>query len=143
MKKLTLKLSKLSPEKKAEVKKLKGITKNHPIDVALTFDDIKKAEAWLRATYPLVFSEKRHLPLKVGIEKDVFEQQGNKMPFSRSLVRKAIGLYVNHPLYLKSLLEGTERYDLQGHKSGAVDQSHKDNAKDILIKRKEKKNDKN
>ena len=142
MTKLTLNTTKLSPEKKEEVKKLKNLTKKPHLDVPITFEDIKKAEQWLRETYPLVFSEKRHLPLKIGIEKDIFQNQGDALPFSRALVRKAIGFYVKHPLYLKNILEGSLRYDLQGHISGTVDQTHKDNAQEILTNRKEKNNDK-
>jgi len=42
---------------------------------------------------------------------------------------------------LKGLLDGNVRYDLKGQESGVVDQTHKDNAQEILNKRKEKKNE--
>ena len=46
-------------------------------------------------------------------------------------MRKAIGFYVKHPLYLNCLIDGTVPYDLQGQESVIVDQSHKDNAQEI------------
>lgn len=141
MTKLRLNPNKLSPEKKADVENLKKLNKKPHLDVPLTLEDIQKTEKWLCKTFPLLFSKKRSKPLKVGLDKDIFEEVGDKLPMSRSLVRKSIGYYVNHPLYLKGLLEGNVRYDLKGQESGVVDQTHKDNAQEILNKRKEKKNE--
>jgi sRNA-binding protein len=93
---------------------------------------------WLCKTYPFLFSAKRHLPLKTGIEKDIFEKEGDQMVFTRSLVRKAIGFYVNHPLYLKNIIEGTLRYDLTGQEAGSIEKRHRENAQEILDSRKKK-----
>jgi len=133
-----LNTSKLSPEKKEEVKNLKKLTKKPHLDLPITLEDIQKAAEWLCKTYPLLFTEKRNLPLKTGIEKDIFEKEGDQMVFTRSLVRKSIGFYVNHPLYLKNIIEGTLRYDLTGQEAGSIEKGHRENAQEILDSRKKK-----
>jgi len=138
MKKLTLDTSKLSPKKKKEVKDLKKLTKKPHLDVPITLEDIKKTVKWLCKTYPLLFSEKRHLPLKTGIEKDIFEKEADKLVFSRTLVRKAIGCYVNHKLYLKNIIEGNLRYDLTGKEAGSIEKGHKEAARKNLDSKKKK-----
>ena len=140
---LTLKKTDLSPEKKEELKKLKALasTKVH-LDKEITLADIQKAEKWLLQSYHLLFTKKHDKPLKIGVEKDIFEKEGDALPYTRSLVRKAIGYYVHHPIYLKCLLEQSVRYDLLGQEAGTIDDTHKENSQEILTKRQEKKNDK-
>ena len=133
---LTLKTPTLSPEKTAEIKALKSLSKKPHLDKPITTDDIKKALKWLMDSYPTLFSEKRNKPLKEGIDKDIFEKQVDNLPFSKGVIRKAIGFYVHHPLYLENIIGGTSRYNLQGESSGIVEESHKENAKEIIRKRK-------
>ncbi|NRA89545.1 MAG: hypothetical protein HRU43_00145 [Simkaniaceae bacterium] len=71
---LTLKKVALSPEKRAEVQKLKSLHKTKVEDKPLSFEDIKRAEKWLFKTYPLLFRRTYDKIFKIGIERDIFQK---------------------------------------------------------------------
>ena len=133
---LTLKKVALSPEKRAEVQKLKSLHKTKVEDKPLSFEDIKRAEKWLFKTYPLLFRRTYDKIFKIGIERDIF-QKGN-LPCSRSLIRKAIGYVVHHPQYLKNTIEGTKRCNLDGQEVEDITPNQKEHAQKALARFEEK-----
>ncbi|NDL70413.1 ProQ/FINO family protein [Vreelandella alkaliphila] len=67
--------------------------------------------------YPKAFFTGHTKPLKVGIHQDLAQRE----PWSGKLIRRALANYVNLPRYVKSMREGAERIDLEGHPAGKVD----------------------
>jgi ProP effector len=67
--------------------------------------------------YPKAFFAGHTKPLKVGIHQDLAQRE----PWSGKLIRRALANYVNLPRYVKSMREGAERIDLEGHPVGKVD----------------------
>ena len=85
----------------------------------------EKAEAvkfWLEGTFPQTFNFKNPKPLKIGIHKDILNREP---PFSPTQIRKVLDVYVNSPEYLKSVLNGSCRYDLDGAFVGDVSPEQK------------------
>lgn len=137
MGKLTLK-SNLSFEKQVELEKLKSI-QNQTIVKATSKKDLVGGIDWLIKTYPKLFSKDYDKPLAVGIDKMIFSDQGNNLPQSKSIIRQSIKLYVGHSKYLKTIISSEHRYDLQGQISGPIDPDHKQQTKDRLNVRQQKK----
>ncbi|WP_434986184.1 ProQ/FINO family protein [Vreelandella zhaodongensis] len=81
--------------------------------------------------YPKAFFTGHTKPLKVGIHQDLAQRE----PWSGKLIRRALANYVNLPRYVKSMREGAERIDLEGHPAGKVD---KEAARHASERRKEK-----
>lgn len=68
----------------------------------------------LRADFP-VFRD--YLPLALGIHKTLMERQPD---LDKNQVRQALHLHTSGNRYLKALVEGAPRLDLDGNPSGAV-----------------------
>ena len=111
-------------------------------DPPLTRAQIEKATLWLQRTYPKAFSKRYNKPLALGIHKEIFADQGEALPFTKGLVRRAIGFYVGHPMYLRALCKATHRHTLQGLPSVPLDPEHIAYTQKILTLRKEKKQNK-
>lgn len=67
--------------------------------------------------YPQAFFKGHTKPLKIGIHQDLAARE----PWSGKLIRRTLANYVNLPRYLKSVREGVDRIDLDGHPAGKVD----------------------
>ena len=72
----------------------------------------------LLAAFPLAFSaEPRHIrPLAIGIRQQIYA----RCAFSHRSVGAALRRYANCPAYLRTIIEGAVRVDLDGAASGAV-----------------------
>lgn len=64
----------------------------------------------LKKEFPAVFKESDPVPLKKEIHKDILEQ----LDIGKHKLARALRYYTNWPQYLKSIKEGSPRYDLHG-----------------------------
>ena len=101
------------------------------------FTKRSKALVWLKEQFPLAFSH-APTPLKVGIHQDIFDANPDGMPAKR-WVRYALSYYVSSYAYLNSLKTDVDRFNLQGHPDGKVNEQEATRAKSELDKRKQKK----
>jgi len=108
-------------------------SKNHktaltPADIKArraSFKQFQAAKAWLEENFPKSFNFKEPKPLKLGIQHDLLSIPS---PFSKKLLRKCLGVYVNTKAYLEATLQENWRYDLNGVKVEEVTQDQKDHA---------------
>lgn len=98
------------------------------------FLQMKLALDWLIDTYPLCFNKNEPKPLKRRIEKDVFAELPEELPFSRLSIREAIAYYTRSPKYRQALIDNSHRYDLQGEEIEEILPKHQQLAQDQLIK---------
>lgn len=125
-------MSKLSSETPKNVQE-NSWSKNHttalaPADIKArkaSFRQFQAAKAWLEENFPKSFNFKKPIPLKLGIQHDLLSIPS---PFSKNLLRKCIGVYVNTKAYLEATLQENWRYDLNGEKIEGVTQEQKDHA---------------
>ncbi|WP_010304085.1 ProQ/FINO family protein [Candidatus Odyssella thessalonicensis] len=83
---------------------------------------------WLMATYPNCFDKENPKPLKLRIEKDIFNNLPEELPFARHHIRKALAIYTKRRKYQKALVENPHRYDLSGNVVEEVSEEHKERA---------------
>ncbi len=83
------------------------------------------AVALLVENYPQAFNSEEPKPLKIGIQEDLVSDE----KVSRSKIKRALATYVRNPRYLKSLVEGADRVDLQGESTGKVSAEEEQHAK--------------
>lgn len=106
-----------------------------------SFRQFQVATAWLEENFPKSFNFKDSKPLKLGIQHDLLSIPS---PFSKKLLRKCLGVYVNTKAYLEATLQENWRYDLNGKNVEEVTQEQKDYAlkqleyKTILWKKNQK-----
>jgi sRNA-binding protein len=124
-------------------------SKNHKIALAsadikarkASFRQFQAAKVWLEENFPKSFNFKKPKPLKLGIQHDLLSIPS---PYSKKLLRKCLGAYVNTKAYLEATLQDSWRYDLNGKKIEEVTQEQKDYAlkqleyKTILWKKNQK-----
>lgn len=115
------------PSEKGESKK--GKMKNHS-EVHPT----KQKPAWLeyaqygvellKAHYPACFKDTKEIqPLKVGIKQDLVKLLSTREDIvlsDKSCMVSSLSYYVNSPSYLKSVIAGATRIDLEGNSIGTV-----------------------
>lgn len=97
-----------------------------------TPEEIAQVRQALHLTYPDCFAGKgqQKRPLKIGIHKDVLSDGREKMPgLSCRLIRAGLRDYVSGPTYLRNMLAGTPRIDLDGNPDGVVEEAHEVAAK--------------
>jgi sRNA-binding protein len=84
-------------------------------------DESAEGEAELRKLWPLAFNNQRR-PLKIGIDEDM------------NLVGRidAMRHWVNHPVYLRHLITGGQRIDLNGEPAGTISQQAQEFAWETL-----------
>jgi len=108
-------------------------SKNHKIALAPTdikarkasFRQFQAAKAWLEENFPKSFNFKKPKPLKLGIQHDLLSIPS---PYSKKLLRKCLGVYVNSKAYLEATIQENWRYDLNGEKIEEITQEQKDHA---------------
>ena len=93
-----------------------------------------KTKAWLESTFPKAINFKDPKPLKVGIANLLLVPS----PYSKTQLRKCIGSYCASKAYLKAVIQGEWRYDLNGEKAEVITQENKDRAAKQLATRKNK-----
>lgn len=79
----------------------------------------EETRAILAAAFPLTFKGKGEpkLPLKIGIAKDI-KALGSDISGVR--LSRALHDYTSGPLYLKAMIAGAPRFDLDGYTAGFV-----------------------
>lgn len=97
----------------------------------------KEAWQWLQQQFPTAFS-KQPIPLKIGTHEDIFALALADMP-GIMWIKRALRYYVSSPRYLKGMLVGTIRIDLQGEQVGAVSEQEAIHAKERLLSYRKKK----
>lgn len=124
--KLTLK-SQLSPEKVEELRKLKHLTRdsNAKKEKAEKHDAIRKTFSWLYKKFPQVFNRNAPIPLKIGIEQDLFTYIDQNPQLSKRKIRTALKIYTRSLKYQQCILDNQERFNLAGEASGPIDEKHK------------------
>jgi ProP effector len=87
---------------------------------------VQKLLTVLYEKYPLTFfiHHKRRRPLKVGIGHDLTAALGD-----RKLISAALRKYVSNKGYLKAIVEGAPRIDLDGEPVGVVSEADAKNAR--------------
>ena len=74
----------------------------------------------------------KKVPLAVGIHQDVFAYYQNDQRFRKPILRKAIAIYTHGKKYLRKVVAGVLRIDLQGNPTAAVTQAEENHAKLML-----------
>lgn len=97
------------------------------------FLQMKLALDWLIDAYPICFSKSEPKPLKRHIEKDIFTNLLQDLPFSRLSIRKAIAYYTRSAKYRQALINNSHRYDLQGKQVEEIKTEHQQLAQEQLI----------
>ncbi|OJX12315.1 MAG: hypothetical protein BGO77_06260 [Caedibacter sp. 37-49] len=88
-------------------------------------EGIKTALRWLQETYPECFNPQAPKPLKLKVEADLFAALPSDQSLSKVKIRQALEYHTKSIAYLKSLLNNTHRYDLQGHAVEEIYPAHK------------------
>jgi ProP effector len=94
-------------------------------DRAKAKERFHETKAWLESTYPKALNFNEPKPLKPGIERDLLDSSS---PYSKSQLRKCLRVYCASRGYLRAIVQGNWRYDLNGEKVGEIIQEHKDHA---------------
>lgn len=69
---------------------------------------------WLCKTFPKCFNPKRPLPLKRGVEKDIFTYLSQNPQISKTQVKAALAFYTRNLRYQKAICVYKHRFDLTG-----------------------------
>lgn len=94
--------------------------------------EIKTALKWLYEQFPLTFNPKNIKPLKLHIDKDIYPYLEKENGPSKIKIRLALKYYTQNVHYLKALISGTHRYDLEGHQGEEITQEQKTFAQEKL-----------
>lgn len=99
----------------------------------------KRIEAWqwLQQQFPAAFP-KQPIPLKIGIHEDMFALALADMP-GIMWIKRALRYYVSSPRYLREMVAGKARINLQGEQVGAVSEQEALHAKERLLSYRKKK----
>ena len=81
---------------------------------------------------------KGKVPISIGIHHDVLAHYQNDTRFSKTNLRKAIGLYTSSSEYLEKVIEGTPRINLMGKTTTYVTREEEDNSRTLLLKKRKK-----
>ena len=81
--------------------------------------------------FPKLFSVKDPKPLALGVHKDIFERV-EKEGITKKEISKALGRYITRKAYFQCVIEGGDRYDLDGNKTGKVGEEHIEEARKKL-----------
>lgn len=151
-KKITLK-GPLSSAKAAQIEEIKK-QKDTPVRKAFTkpgvgkrpfrkpISDLGKTVKFLYKKYPKLFIKDRSKPLKCGIEKDIFQDLGDKPEATKRMIKKAIRHYVFSFSYMKATVTSTKRFDLEGNPVEDITDKHKAFAEEWIKERESEKDDK-
>ncbi|ENB5393091.1 ProQ/FinO family protein [Escherichia coli] len=89
------------------------------------------AEYW-----PELFGTENIKPLKAGIIRDVLEDaKSRELPLATGVLRGALTSHLHTTRYLKAIIAGGPRYDLNGQPCGEVTEEDKSVASELLKRR--------
>jgi len=94
----------------------------------------RQAKEWMEATFPKSFNFQSPVPLKHHIHKDIKAQES---PVSYRQRLKVLKAYLYSYGYLKAILEGEWRHDLEGNPVEPISKEQKAYTQDQLIRKKE------
>lgn len=78
-------------------------------------------------------------PLAPNIQESVIEHYAADSRFNKDILKKALALYVNGTKYLKSVISGHSRIDLEGNVVSKITKVEREYAKNFLESRKKNK----
>ncbi|OMQ22181.1 ProQ/FINO family protein [Serratia oryzae] len=120
------------------------MTKKEAIQKPTSSDTGKKSQSgaggWrsvyiqrVQAHYPRVFSHREVKPLKVGIRDDMLaDAAARRLPVPPKHLVLALSKLTKTPRYLRALVAGGPRYDLNGQPCGEVTAEEQENARMLL-----------
>ncbi|OJX14355.1 MAG: hypothetical protein BGO77_05765 [Caedibacter sp. 37-49] len=97
-------------------------------------EGIKTALGWLYEKFPACFNPKDLKPLKLKIDKDLYLLLKQEGAPSKSQLRDALAYYTRNIDYLKTVINGKHRYDLEGQQMQEITQDQIDFAQEKLEK---------
>lgn len=135
---LTLKKEALTNLKNESLAKLKkeALDKLKKEDLAKASENFKEVKKWLETTYPKAFNFQNPVPLKKGIRQELLAKGST---FSEAQLCNALTGYVRNDSYLKAVVEGQWRHDLNGEQAEKILENEKEYSRDFLLYREEKK----
>jgi sRNA-binding protein len=89
-----------------------------------------EARRWLASTYPTLFVTPLPLPFAVGVGKQIIASVPATM--SKKPVRRAMQAWCNRQAYYKAILNGADRYGLDGKPAGEITEKDREHAKKRL-----------
>ncbi len=134
---LTLKKEALTNIKNESLAKLKkeALDKLKKEDLAKAGENFKEVKNWLETTYPKAFNFQNPIPLKKGVRQELLAKGS---PFSEAQLCNALTGYVRNDSYLKAVIEGQWRHDLNGEQAEEILENEKEYSRDFLLYREEK-----
>jgi ProP effector len=134
---LTLKKEALTNLKNESLAKLKkeALDKLRKEDLAKAAENFKEVKKWLETTYPKSFNFQSPIPLKKGIRQELLAKGS---PFSEAQLCNALTGYVRNDSYLKAVVEGQWRHDLNGQQTEEILENEKEYSREFLLYREEK-----
>jgi len=127
-------LTNLKNESLAKLKK-EALDKLKKEDLAKAGENFKEVKHWLETTYPKAFNFQNRIPLKKGIRQELLAKGS---PFSEAQLCNALTGYVRNDSYLKAVIEGQWRYDLNGEQAEEILENEKQYSRDFILYREEK-----
>lgn len=97
-------------------------------------EEIKVALRWLYEQFPACFNPEDLKPLKLNIDKDLFSFLEKENSPSKVKLRDALTYFTSNVYYLRTIINGTHRYDLDGQQVQEITQEQRDFAHDKLEK---------
>ncbi|ENH8336981.1 ProQ/FinO family protein, partial [Escherichia coli] len=86
--------------------------------------------------WPELFNLSEVRPLKNGVISDMLQEvRTRNIPVGKGALRGAVITYTHMTRYLKALIAGGPRYDLNGKQCGSVTDAEKAAAEEVLAKR--------
>ena len=117
--------------------------KNPPKVEKPAVDKTEMAKLCLRKlveAYPKAFLTKETRPLKLGVLHDLKEEFGAKYGFKTPLLYSVMHYYTGSTPYLKAVLNGEKRIDLQGEEVEEITKEQKEYSLKVLKERGKKRN---
>ena len=79
-------------------------------------------------------------PLSLGVEADLYRlMDQNQPPASKRVVQRLLRMHCNHGKYLQAVIDGQQRYTLEGEVIGEVSDAEREHASRTLKEQEEKK----
>ncbi|WP_260524129.1 ProQ/FinO family protein [Serratia sp. PL7] len=84
--------------------------------------------------YPQVFNRRKTRPMKVGIRADMLADAAARcLPLTPKQISRAVAGLTKTPIYLRAIVAGGPRYDLNGQPCGEVTTEQQENARRLLV----------
>lgn len=106
-------------------------------EIKTLYEKTKSTKKWLQENFPEAFTTPPR-PLKIGIHKDIFEKLTLPEAPSKITLRRTLRFYVNSPAYLRTMVVGASRVDLDGNSVSLVTEKDASIAHEALVRYKTK-----